>query len=307
MRSRRSLQLELGRLKRGLSVLAARPEKRQPLTLAGQPLDSWLLSSSKLFVRSRKLFLDSGGILIPSLQSTPRSLSSTALLSNRIEYTPNEAELFWAALDPHERKNLDHLQRIRTFTSSLFHEQNHRVLWRLLPPAPRDPVGLRRYLNLAESLIIAADMALGDELGPKRARTPYLAGAIYDPGTTVRADAKARAKRKPSATRRIYRNYLQAATHATYLTLEGYDPRDLPRAIRALFPAIGPLAARAAVRAGQLDLLFVRSTNLLWQKRHGREALRRLAGPSPLLLPSDPMDHRQAYLIGENWFELLGL
>jgi hypothetical protein len=295
---RRGLKVELARLRLGLKRHQARPVKRHPLSLAGQPLDSWLLSRSRLYVRSRRLFLERGGILLPALQSTPRSLSSAALLWNRIEYTPSEAELFWAALDPEERKNPEHLQRLRTFTSSLFHEQNHRLLWGLLPPAPREETGLRRYLNLAESLVIAADMALGDELGPKEAETPYLAGAIYDPGTRIKKEASGR---------RIYRNYLQAATHATYLMLEGYEPDDLPVALQALFPNLGGLATRVARRAGELDTLFIGSTNQRWQKKHRKTVIQALSGPQPLELPSHPMDNRQAYLIGENWFHLLGL
>jgi hypothetical protein len=268
--------------------------------LAGQPFDDWLLARSALFRRSRALYLDAGGILIPALLSTPRSLSSAALLYPRIEYSPTEKELFWAALDPRERKNPEHLMRLRTFTTSLYHEQNHRLLWQLLPPAPRSPAGLRRYLNLAESLIISADMALGDELGPAAAETFYLAGAIYDPGTPLRREAR------PS--KRVYRNYLQATTHATYLTLEGYEPADLPRAISALFPGLRALAGRAARRAGQLDTLFIGSTNRLWQKLHHKEAMRVLARGRPALeLPSNPMDHREAYLLGERWFEILGL
>jgi hypothetical protein len=289
-------------LKRGLERLGTgRVPSRHALALPGQPFDAWLLSSSSLYRRSRKLYLEQGGKFRAQLQSTPRSLSSAALLYPRIDYSPIEAELVWAATDRYEKRTR-RLHELRTLSSSLFHEQNHRVLWALLPPAPRGKADLRRYLNLAEALIIAADMALGDELTPAVAGVFYQGGVIYDPGTRVRTEGR--------LSRREYRNYLQAALHATYLCLEGFEPRDLPRAMRALFPGPGPLAARAAHRAGQLDSLFIRRTNQIWQRRHRAEVLRRLSrGPArkALVLPSSPMDNRQAYLIGERWFELLGL
>jgi hypothetical protein len=291
---------EAAELRRGIRVLLSHSMRRHRLALEGQPFDSWLLAHSRLFRRSRELYLASGGTFAPALLSTPRSLSSPALLEPRIEYSPVEAELLWAATDPLERKNGEHLLRVRTFTTSLFHEQNHRILWNRLPPAPREGAALRRYLNLAESLVIAADMALGDELGPARSRVLYLSGAAYDPGTRIRQEA---------LSRRQLRNYLHAAMHATYLNLEGYDPAGIPRVIRALFPMLGELADRASERAGNLDALFIGRTNLAWQRKHRARVIAALARGSsaPLVLPPDPLDNREAYLLAEDWFESLGL
>ncbi len=298
MSAAKAASREAAELRRGIRTLlrAGANRRRHRLALVGQPFDAWLLGTSPLFRRSRELFLARGGSFKASLLSTPRSLGSPALLDSRIEYSPLEAELLWAATSEMGA----HLLGIRGFTTSLFHEQNHRTLWGILPRAPRKLAALRRYLNLAESLVIAADMALGDELGPAKARTLYLCGATYDPGTRILEEG---------LSRRELRNYLQAATHATYLTLEGFAPQDIPRGISALFPSLGPLAERAAERALRLDAQFIARTNLAWQKKHRAHVISKLGGGRgrALVLPTEPMDHRQAYLIGEGWFEALGL
>lgn len=270
------------------------------LAVPGQPFDEALLSLSPLYRRSRVIYRDGGGQYRAALVSSPRTLSSPILLEQTIEYTPAERELVWAATDPAQVRDASHLLSVRTYCASLFHEQSHRILWRWLPPPPRrSREGLRRYLNFVESLVIALDMALGDELGPELAATFYLAGVAYDPGTRARAGLSPRQ----------YRNYLQAALHATYLNLELYDPADIPRLIEALFPGLGSLAARAANRACNLDRGFVVGTNPVWQERHRNAVEKSLArlGGEPLALPSDPADNRLQYLFGERWFAEFGL
>ncbi len=293
----------LGRAVRELARIAGIGDKKvrpHALALAGQPFDSFLLRNSKLFRRSRELYLGQAGVFEAALVSSPRTLGSDILLENRIEYSPIENELVWSATDPLQKKRFDHLLQIRTYSTSLFHEQNHRVLWRHLPPAPKSSAGLRRYLHLAESLVIAADMALGDELGPQLSRNLWLTGVTYDPGTDVRQATKSR---------RIYRNYLQACAYATYLHLELFDAEDIPGAIAALYPMPGNLAERAAIRAGNLDRSFIVNTNLFWQEKNRggiRKALASRRGAS-LKLPDDPRDNRLHYLVMERWLDLLGL
>ncbi len=273
-------------------------------SLPGQPFDLLLLQLSPAYRRSRKAYRKQGGRHLASFVSTPRTLSSAALLSNEIEYSPLEREYAWAATLPPTKTNDYRLLEIRTSVTSLFHEQNHRLLWQLLPPAPRDRAGLRRYLNLAESLVVVTDMGLADDLGTKQARDFYLSGTIYDPGTSVREEG---------LKGRMYRNYLQAALHATYLNLELFDPSRIPDVIEAMFPMIGPYARRAALRSLNLDRAFVEKTNPAWQSRNfqavraslSRE-LNQPGNHEPLVLPSGPMDNRQAYLIGESWFKKTG-
>jgi len=275
------------------------PKNHQP----EHPFDAVLLSISPLYRQSRHLYLESKGEFRSLLVSSPRTLSSPTLLEPLIQYSPVETELVWAATDPIERQNTHHLLTLRTFVGSLFHEQNHRTLWTILPPPPGDAKGIRKYLNFAESLVISIDMALGDELGPKLARELYLTGAIYDPGTDIQ---------KLQLNRREYRNYLQATTHATYLNLEHYDPKQIGKGIAALFPSLGSLSERAAKRSGNLDRAFVWNTNPAWQKKHRGKVARALASDReklvlPLVLPDNPMDNRQQYLLAEKWFEALGL
>lgn len=287
-------------LRSAITGLAKLQPKRLPQHhVAEQPFDGLLLSMSPLYQRSRLLYLQSKGTYRSLLVSSPRTLSSPTLLEPLIQYSPVETEMLWAAIDPIERKNANHLLTLRTYVGSLFHEQNHRTLWTILPPPPKDAEGIRRYLNFAESLVISADMALGDELGPKIARKLYLTGTIYDPGTDVRS---------LKLSRREYRNYLHATAHATYLNLEFYDPEQIGRGIAALFPSLGKLSERATKRSGNLDRAFVWNTNPAWQRKHRDKVARALSSPQEkLVLPDDPMDNRLQYLLAEKWFEALGL
>jgi hypothetical protein len=276
-----------------------RPARASRHHMPEQPFDSLLLSISPLYQKSRQLYLKSKGSFRSLLVSSPRTLSSPTLLEPLIQYSPVETEMIWAATDPIERKNSHHLLTLRTYVGSLYHEQNHRSLWKILPPPPKDAAGIRRYLNFAESLVISADMALGDELGPRLARELYLTGTVYDPGTDVR---------RLGLSKREYRNYLQATTHATYLNLEFYDPNQIGAGVAALFPSLGELSERASQRSGNLDRAFVWKTNPAWQKKHRDKVARALSSnQEELILPEDPMDNRLQYLLAEKWFEALGL
>ena len=283
---------ELRNAVRSLSQL--RPTRVPVHALPGQPFDAVLLSRSPLYRLNRRVYVEGGGRFHSRLVSSPRSLSSAILLKQEIEYSPVEEEMIWSATDRVQKKDSAHLLAIRTYVASLFHEQSHRILWRMLPSAPGNKVALRRYLNFVESLVIVLDMALGDELGERLARWSYLCGSTYDPGTTVRGELR---------TRRAYRNYLQAALHATYLNLELFDPKDIRRGIQAMFPGLGVYAERAGVRANRLDRSFVVNTNLSWQNQHRAEVLRALSGKGGFVLPPDPMDNRLQYLFAEKWFE----
>jgi hypothetical protein len=285
---------------KAVARLARQTVARQPAAVADYPFDAQLLARSALYRRSRKLFAEGGGTFRSTLVSSARTLSSAILLENTIEYTPLARELLWAATDPIERRNPATLTSLRKFIPSLFHEQNHRILWKRLPAAPVKPGPLRRYLNFAEALVITADMALADELGPGLASDFKAVGVIYDPGTDVR-------ERAPS--KRDYRNYLQACLHATYLNLEVFKPEVIAQVTRALYANAGPLADRAVARAANLNKGFIIQTNLNWQRKHRKAVLKALAtGPAARLdLEDDPLNNRQQYMFAEHWFELLGL
>jgi len=175
--------------------------------------------------------------------------------------------------------------------TTLFHETNHRLLWALLPPPARGRASVCRYLNFCESIVVALDMALGDELGPELSEAFYLCGATYDPGTTVHAEGLAG---------EVYRRYLCAAAYTTWLYMEGYEPEPVVEHVRAAFADLGPFAERAARRALNIDPQFVRRTSPLWQEKNWKrvEAFlwKRVPGRkrrgeadlAPVDLPADP-------------------
>lgn len=224
--------------------------------LPGQPWDSWLLRSSPLYRRSRELFIKQGGQARATLISHARSLGSATLLENRVDYSPLEAELQWAHSDR---------VALRSLTTNVFHEQNHRVLWSFLRSrsvyCPTSRAVAPRFLNLAESLIVILDFALGDQLGVRKSRELYAAGVIYSPGSDFLTRRR--------ATRVEYRAYLRAVLHAVYFRLEGLHPEDVPGAVRAGMPEMKSAHLGHAVgRAFKLDDLFVELTNPGWQREH---------------------------------------
>jgi hypothetical protein len=270
------------------------------MVLSEQPFDRHLLKISPLYRKSRQLYIQSNGKYLATLITSPRTLSSSSLLDHQIEYSPIEREMIWSAIDPIESKHSNRLLELRTYASNVFHEQNHRILWNHLPPAPTEQAEVRRYLNFAESLVITLDMALGDELGPKLSSFFYLMGIHYDPGTTVRTELKQQ---------RSYRNYLQAALYATYLHLECYDPEIISQVIRILYPNLPIFSARAANRSGNLDRAFILNTNLKWQRTHRKKVIEKLHhSKAPCLILSEELtDNRLQYLWGEKLFDLFGL
>ena len=290
-------------LRNGVRILAGSSVARHPQTLKEQPFDTHLLAASPLFARSRQMYLKQGGRFYPTLVSSPRTLTSPILLEQEVEYTPIERELIWAASDPIESANpktLSRLQLTRTYCTSIFHEQSHRILWKFLPPPSRSVNEVARYLNFVESLVVTLDSALGDELGHGVSRIFHLAGITYDPGTDILFE-------RP--TKRIYRNYLQAILYTTYLKLELYEEVDIRKAVHALFSEDRKLTERAIRRALRLDDDFVQLTNPHWQKIHIPALIKKMGVKSPraLVLPTDPLQNHVHYLWAERWFDLMGI
>lgn len=286
-------------LQKGIYFLTQNfPREPHRLCLKGQPFDSHLLHLSSLFQKSRRLFLKTGGRFEASFVSSPRTLGSPHLLDPVIEYSPIEKEMVWAVNDPVQRKTTHYIQTLRTYSTSVYHEQNHRILWKLLPPPPANPKDLHSYLNLVESWVIAADMALGDELSSSVAPLFHLSGVTYDPGTEIKSEG---------LNQRAYRNFLHAATYATYLNLELYSAQDIKKIIRALYGELTPFADRAVERSLKLDRQFVERTNPVWQKRHSHTVYEKLGNStqSGFQVARNPLDNRVAYLWTENWFNLL--
>ncbi|MEN9722765.1 MAG: hypothetical protein RJB38_751 [Pseudomonadota bacterium] len=287
------------------------------LALAQQPFDRLLLNQSPLYGLSRERFIGQGGCFEPALLSSPRSLAGAILLENRIQYTPFEDELIWTATDRSEPDC--RLEDLRTYTTSVFHEQNHRLLWRFLPPPERGQEFERRALNFCESLVVVTDMVLSDRLERKISHALYLSGAIYDPGA---ATFRSRSPHRKQA--------LLATMYSTYLNLEGFSPKQIPVLCRMLFGSARS-TQDAIERALRLDRRFVERTNPVWQQRNsltiGRhfESQRKSvlsrkpktttsrppcpaeSPPQLLALPDDPIQHGPASFWAERWFQHMQL
>lgn len=278
------------------------------IILPEQPCDSLLMQKSVLYRRSRARFIENGGTFHSTLLSSPRSLSSIGLIENHIDYSPVATELEWALTDKLQKKDKKHFETVRSFVTSVFHEQNHRILWRFLSDhhfaCPSSKGAAHRYLNFVESLVVMIDWALGDELGPKLGHEIYFKGPIYNPGSDFMNPKK--------LTKREYRNALHAGLHATYLHLEGIHPADLAPCLAVAFPIMNKTRlAKIAERTKLIDPLFVNVTNPVWQKKHVSTVMKtfrpKKADISIELMKRDTRYHPQAYLIAEKWFEHCGL
>ena len=286
---------------RAVEALSRIAVSRQPRQLVDYPFDARLLALSSLYRKSRALYLKNGGTYRSTLVSSARTLSSSILLEQTIEYTPIAQELAWAATDRIERKNPSTVAELRRFIPCLFHEQNHRILWQMLPSPPRSTTSLRRYLNFAESLVIVTDMALGDELGPTLGELFRSVGVIYDPGTQIRRTVK---------NTRSYRNYLQACLHATYLNLEGFKPALIAKIILALYSNVESKTLNHAIkRASRLNRGFITKTNLVWQRKHYKSVVKLLGAKNKitLTLTDDPLNNIEQYILAEKWFDAIQL
>lgn len=266
------------------------------LALYEYPFDLQLLTLSPLYRESRKQYAELGGRYSPRISSTMRSLSAQDLFADEIDYTPAHTELVWFAESSHDvhdpEEELVSLERFNTI--SVFHEQNHRILWRLLPPAAKGERALSRYLNFSESLVVMLDLALADEIGPKLSPIFERMKVIYRAGHVPR---------KWRASKSAYRDYLIAAQFATYLILELISPEDINGALDYVLPGQKALNRAAVARALDINELFTRITNPQWQERslmHARKALSKIHkgfDGAPLDLPKDPLDFESDFAV----------
>jgi hypothetical protein len=260
------------------------------------PFDLQLLTASSLYRESRKQYLELGGRYSPRISSTMRSLSAQDLFADEIDYTPAHTELVWFSKndrDVHDpEEEIVSLERFSTI--SVFHEQNHRILWRLLPPASVGERALSRYLNFAESLVVMLDLALADEIGPKLSPVFERLKVIYRAGQVPKRWRLS----KPA-----YRDYLVATQFATYLILELINPEDVNAAVDYALPGQKSLNRAAVARAFDINELFTRITNPQWQERNLGQARKSLSKMhagfegAPLDLPNDPLDFESEFAI----------
>jgi len=273
-----------------LAELPTTTRRQRALVLDAYPFDDQLLRLSRLYRASRHMYLRSGGRHTPSLYSTSRSLSRNDLFANDLEYAPARAEVMWFKDHFHELAPADAEAEaealIRFNDISLFHEQNHRLIWNLLPPAPSDKAHLCRYLNFAESLAITLDVALADEAGE-------LSTPLQRMNLLYRRESENRWRERSRAE---YRRYLVSVTYATYCMLELVAADDLDKALDYVFPGQRRINRDAVACSLTLHEPFAMGTNPRWQARHWESAAAQLARlhakstARPLHLPADPLD-----------------
>jgi hypothetical protein len=280
--------------------------EHEKLHLDEYPFDLQLLSLSPLYRTSRQHYLDLGGVFTPKVCSTVRSLSAQDLFKDEIQFSPTASELSWFVANPHDvaspEKEMESLLRFNEI--SLFHEQNHRIIWRLLPPPPDELADLSRYLNFAESLVVALDLALGDEIGKKKSDTFERMKVLY------RGAGKNRAV---SHGPEVYRQYLLALVCATYYTLEFVNYEDILGIVDYILPMQKSVNKEAVSRALEISELFTRVTNPLWQERYSEQALvklQKIHAENPehaLYLPEDPFDLHEEFHLARRVFDHYGL
>jgi hypothetical protein len=282
------------------------PKKYSQLLLHELPFDLQLLNLSSLYRASRKMYLQLGGVFSPRLCSTMRGLSAQDLFQDDIDYTPSLSEFQWFRDFGHHVSDADEeLAALFRFSEiSIYHEQNHRVIWRLLPPIPEEQADITRYFNFAESLVVTLDMALGDQLGKKLSNSFEKMKVIYHPSGL---DAYSE-KSKPE-----YRPYLLAILATTYYALEVMHNDDILAAVNYVLPNQKPINRAAVKRGLQLSELFTRVTNPEWQSIYwkiGQKKLRQLQANSKedaLYLPTDPLDLEEEFILAHRVFDYYGL
>lgn len=261
----------------------------QKLVLAEYPFDHQLLSLSSIYRTSRQSYLKLGGQFQPRVCSTMRSLSAQDLFKNEIDYTPALSELLWFKEYGYKVSDADKaLDSIARFTEiSVFHEQNHRIIWQLLPPAPKDEGSICRYLNFAESLVVTLDIALADQIGKHLSGPFERLKVIYRPGGKDNYSAKSKD---------IYRKYLLAILVTTYCALEIIHDDDILNAVDYILPGQKNLNKVAHRRGMELSEIFTRVTNPQWQSLYWKSAKTKLdkihknTKKPALTLPKDVLD-----------------
>ena len=299
---------KLRRFLKDVELLAALPRKTKfsELALAEYPFDLELLGLSPLYRTSRQKYLSLGGSFQPRICSTMRSLSAQDLFCAEIDYSPAATEMLW--FFEHHREVSDPAQELtalgRFHDISLFHEQNHRVVWQLLPPpAAFDGAAIRRYLNFAESLVVMLDVALGDETGVLSEPLLRL-NLLYRPASGVGTEGYSKVE---------YRHYLLAVFCGTYLLLERIHKRDILKAVNYIFPEQNDINKKAVRCSLELSPDFSEVTNPQWQLRFSKvagqklKALHKNSKLNVLTLPQDPLDLEQEFIFAENTLKLFGL
>ncbi|MFZ3228863.1 MAG: hypothetical protein WA160_01565 [Pseudobdellovibrio sp.] len=296
------------RFLKDLKTLTSLPisKKYQQLHLEQFAFDAQLISLSRLYRQSRTHYYSLDGVFVSNVSSMMRSLSAQDLFKNAIDYTPSMSEMMWfmdhfsEVVDPEIQ-----VEALMQFNqNSLFHEQNHRVIWQLLPPAPKGKEALRRYLNFAESLVVTLDLALGDEIGSKYSSELERMGVIYRPAGDDLWMNKSKS---------IYRKYLLSLFATTYYALELINHKDILKAVDYIFPNQKLMNKNAVSRGLELSELFTLNTNPQWQNLNWQQAQNKLAKihqhrtDEPFQIAADPLDLNIEFAMARSVLDFYGL
>lgn len=308
LKSQQKLKSNLKQFLKDVDVLCKLPavKKYPKLILSEYPFDNQMLNLSRLYRNSRKFYISMGGIFSPRVCSTMRALSAQDLFKDEIDYTPAFSELMWFAeySDVVSDPETELAALIRFNDISLYHEQNHRVIWRLLPPAPTEQHELRRYLNFAESLVVTLDLALGDEVGEKLSPVFERLNLLYRPG--IKNKWLALSKKE-------YRKYLLSVLCATYYALERIEARDILKAVNYIFPGQKLMNNEAVRRSLELNEDFTQVTNPQWQQIYWKSAaiklqkMHRNNREEIFYLPEDPLELQEEFFYARRIFDYYGL
>ena len=152
---------------------------RQPLETAGLPFDRFLLKHSRIYKSTKVLARRVGIRLVPETGSIARCVTLFNPCENYVTYTPIDRELRWSVerfFDPSGdfQAKRAHLDMLRTFVTSAFHDLNHRILFRTFAPSnmKSDFEVAKRYFAMVESLVMLRDVQLSSEVG--RASDPLI-------------------------------------------------------------------------------------------------------------------------------------
>ncbi len=291
-----------------INTVSAVPVQKsyQKWVLPEYPFDHQLLSLSSIYRKSRQTYLKIGGSFQPRVCSTMRGLSAQDLFKNEIDFTPALSEMMWFKDSGHYVSNAaEMLEALTNFTEiSVFHEQNHRILWQLLPPAPKDREGFCRYLNFAESLVVTLDMAMADQIGKKLSAPLERLKVIYRSGGRDKYS---------EGSKETYRNYLLATLVTTYCALELIHNDDILNAVNYVLPGQKAINKVAHRRGMELSEIFTRVTNPEWQALYWKSAQEKLSRiqkkskPPILNLPKEVLDLDTELDLALNVFEFYGI
>ena len=268
--------------------------KFQNLFLSEYPFDRQLLSLSPLYRESRQAYLKIGGKFTPSVCSTLRSLTTHDLLKNDIEFTPAQSEMMWLYENAsHMSDAEEQIKAVKHFHDiSIFHEQNHRIVWSLLPPAPIDKDNL--------SLVVSLDLALADQVGPELSKVFERMCLLYRPAGPVNLG---------KLSKKEYRQYLISSFCSTYFALERMRNHDVLKAVNYVLPKNKEFNKQAVARGLELNVDFTEVTNPQWQELYWQSSAMKLKAmhqnsKKPVLfLPADPLDLDTEFKLAERIFD----